>query len=421
MVGQRNHLNPPKLPNRTWPFGLVNKFFCWKFVIRDRSMNLRRCCHSHRHCEVCTWTAKTKSGPPKRPRGKEFCGCQFGPSLGSFERNLNWNLLETNAFEIFPMGVWWIFPSTNQWLIEGVSLVDCQDVIYADPTRSSRMEPNLDHAAIHEFIFEWLVDKLPASDLRITPRDPIIFYSCSNTVLRLLSKFFSCFSHFLRLVPRLSMSLAGRLSMFQVMGPTSEATLWSLAHRPGFWLIRSISTKFPPNSSSLQFQWSVEAFPCHLPKSTKVLRSNPRPGGEAAGYSSCGTKSCSRRPKVQMFCQEEVEPGPWLAEHIVYFFSEDFRSAALDGSNQRYIMLYQFVSHFCLNLWLVFISCFSPFCWWNMVKASNFLWRLNGHLVAMERAWHHHGNWWSRQRHLKAEFTGGWWSLEYVLIYPLVI
>lgn len=279
MVGQRNHLNPPKLPNRTWPFGLVNKFFCWKFVIRDRSMNLRRCCHSHRHCEVCTWTAKTKSGPQKRPRGKEFCGCQFGPSLGSFERNLNWNLLETNAFEIFPMCVWWIFPSTNQWLIEGVSLVDCQDVIYADPTRSSRMEPNLDHAAIHEFIFEWLVDKLPASDLRITPRDPIIFYSCSNTVLRLLSKFFSCFSHFLRLVPRLSMSLAGRLSMFQVMGPTSEATLWSLAHRPGFWLIRSISTKFPPNSSSLQFQWSVEAFPCHLPKSTKVLRSNPRPGG----------------------------------------------------------------------------------------------------------------------------------------------
>jgi hypothetical protein len=86
-------------------------------------------------------------------------------------------------------------------------------------------------------------------------------------------------------------------------------------------------------------------------------------GGKLLDTLHAEKKSCSRRPKVQMFCQEEVEPGPWLAEHIVYFFSEDFRSAALDGSNQRYIMLYQFVSHFCLNLWLVFISCFSPFCW----------------------------------------------------------
>ena len=30
----------------------------------------------------------------------------------------------------------------------------------------------------------------------------------------------------------------------------------------------------------------------------------------------------------------------------------------------------------------VYLHGFSPFCWWNMVKASNFLWRLNGHLVA---------------------------------------
>ena len=263
------------------------------------------------------------------------------------------------------------------------------------------MEPNLDHAAIHEFIFEWLVDKLPASDLRITPRDPIIFYSCSNTVLRLLSKFFSCFSHFLLLVPRLSMSLAGRLSMFQVMGPRSEATLWSLAHRPGWhfdrfcvcmvpscdtkleeiWLIRSISTKFPPNSSSLQFQWSVEAFPCHLPMSTKVLRSNPRPeGGEAAGYSSCGTKSCSRRPKVQMFCQEEVEPGPWLAEHIVLFFFQKILGRRLWMEAINVISIC--IPFLFESLAGVYLHGFSPFCWWNMVKASNFLWRLNGHLVA---------------------------------------
>ena len=188
------------------------------------------------------------------------------------------------------------------------------------------MEPNLDHAAIHEFIFEWLVDKLPASDLRITPRDPIIFYSCSNTVLRLLSKFFSCFSHFLLLVPRLSMSLAGRLSMFQVMGPRSEATLWSLAHRPGWhfdrfcvcmvpscdtkleeiWLIRSISTKFPPNSSSLQFQWSVEAFPCHLPMSTKVLRSNPRPeGGKLLDTLHAGQKAVPDVQKCRCFVRRK--------------------------------------------------------------------------------------------------------------------
>ena len=76
-------------------------------------------------------------------------------------------------------------------------------------------------------------------------------------------------------------------------------------------------------------------------------------GGEAAGDSSCGTKSCSRRPKVQMFCQEEVEPGPWLAEHIVLFF---FRRCQVGGFGWKQSTLYQFVSHFCLNLFKVFIS-----------------------------------------------------------------